>query len=188
MDRKWVKLWSFIPSVRFICFLPVRDPDGGGWMVKWKKLLSTSKTTFFSDTSDTQDTQQLPEFWDVLRFRGNWPTKHKKSIARHYAYYPSQGAGATSGGSHLKCQQPRDPGESQSRYEHEGTFWKINGWKPTNHLFLERKMIWSKYPWWCSILLFRGVIMSWIEELLDVFVSLCCLHELHLKWCTNSIP
>lgn len=52
MDRKWVKLWRFIPSVRFICFLHVRDPDGGGWIVKWKKLLSTSKkTTFFSDTT-----------------------------------------------------------------------------------------------------------------------------------------
>ena len=53
-------------------FLRVRDPDGGGWMVKWKKLLSTSKkNTFLQWHHKTPKIplgrfQLLPEFWDVF--------------------------------------------------------------------------------------------------------------------------
>ena len=37
------------------------------------------------------------------------------------------------------------------------TPWKINGWNLQNHPWKERKMIWTKPPWLCSMLIFTGV-------------------------------
>ena len=45
------------------------------------------------------------------------------------------------------------------------TPWKINGWK-LQITHLERKMIWTKPPWLCSMLIFRGVFL----EMISLFV------------------
>ena len=123
--------------------------------------------------------QLLPEFWDVFFDffeKKNWPTKHKRSIAIDtMPIIQVKGlvqlqADPTSSANNPGTQVSRNQGRSmfllknwcQKTHRYEGTPWKIN-MKPTNHLLnLERKMIWSKYPWWCSIGIFRGVIMSLI--------------------------
>ena len=67
---------------------------------------------------------------------------------------PSRSLTARPLNSYLSNRKGSSSNPSFFRGERGGTPWKMNGWN-LQITHLERKMIWTKHPWLCSMLIFR---------------------------------